>query len=807
MKKQICVHGHFYQPPRENPWLEEIEIQDSAYPYKDWNQRITSECYAPNVASRILDDNGDIADIINNYTRMSFNFGPTLLTWLQRQEPDIYLAILKADKSSQHFYSGHGSAIAQAYNHMILPLANARDKKTQVLWGIKDFEYRFKRRPEGMWLPETAVDTATLEVLAEQGIHYTILAPYQAEGFRRIGETEWQSVNGNGFSTRCPYVCPLPSGKSIAVFFYDGSVSHDIAFSGLLGNGEQFAKRLLQGFSPDESLHELVHAATDGETYGHHHRFGNMALSYGMHYIEQNAFAQITVYGEYLEKYPPVFEVKIKENSSWSCAHGVERWRSDCGCCIGGHPWKQAWRKPLREAMDWLRDRLSNTYQSFMSDVCNDPWTVRDAYIEVVLDRSERTVERFLKTHLKRTVSREEGVAVLKALEMQRNAMFMFTSCGWFFDEVSGIETVQILQYAARAIQLAGEISGKDLEKEFLERLEPAESNIAEYKTAREIYVRFVKPRVIGILNVGAHFAISSLFQAYPESFKAYCYCVDIKDRRLHEIGKQKLIVGSAAIRSVITQESCVVDFAVLHFGDYNIHCGVRFNKDERTYSEMANDLVEIFFANNIADSIQKMTHYFGEHIYDLWDLFKNEQGKVLEDIFENTLDVIETNFRSIYDHYYPLMQVRPDFRIPLPKALAMTVEFVLNRDLASELEKKEMNFKKIEHLIRELKRWGFIRDKEGINLVATEKLDYLMDRLTRYSRDIGILHTLCEFLRVCRILPLDLNVWKAQNIYFSMTQRLYPRMKKQAKDGDMDARLWVMEFERLSGFLKVQSP
>ncbi len=807
MIKNICIHGHFYQPPRENPWLETIEIQDSAYPYQDWNQRITSECYAPNVASRILDDNGDIADIINNYAKMNFNFGPTLLTWLQREEPDIYLAILKADKSSQHFYGGHGSAIAQAYNHMILPLANARDKETQVRWGIQDFEFRFRRKPEGMWLPETAVDTVTLEVLASCGIQYTILSPYQALSFRPVGTKEWISLGTNPISATRPYLCPLPSGKTITIFFYDGPISHDIAFSSLLNNGEALALRFVQAFPQDSSDPALVLAATDGETYGHHHRFGNMALSYGIHHIESQQLATITVLGEYLDKHPPQYEVQIKERSSWSCAHGVERWRADCGCCIGGKPWKQTWREPLRQAMDWLRDSLADAYSTVMTKFCQDPWAVRNAYISVVLDRSDDSVARFFTENFHYDFSADERVCVLKALEMQRHAMFMFTSCGWFFDEVSGIETVQIMQYAARAIQLAKDISGHDYEEDFLIRLEKAPSNLEEYQNARVIYERLVKPHVVNLLDVGAHVAISSLFQAYPDSAKVYCYHLEMIDRKLHEIGKQKLLIGTATIRSEITHEQRTIDFAVLHFGDYNINGGVRNHENDRSYIEMHDDMVEVFLNNNIADAIQKMSHFFGEHIYNLWDLFKNEQGKVLDDIFGNTLDVIEANFRGIYDHYYPLMQTRPDFRIPLPKALAMVVEFVLNRDLAAELEKRDMDFERIERLAREMKRWGFVRDKEGINLVATQKLDYLMNRLTRYSRDTGLLHTLCEFLRVCEILPLNLDVWRAQNIYFSMSQRLYQKMKAQTQDGDADVRLWVMEFERLSRFLKVHSP
>lgn len=807
MNKHICIHGHFYQPPRENPWLEAIELQDSAYPYKDWNQRITAECYAPNVASRILNENGDISDIVNNYAKINFNFGPTLLSWMAREEPDIYLAILKADKSSQHFFNGHGSAIAQSYNHMIMPLANDRDKQTQTIWGIRDFEIRFKRKPVGMWLPETAVDIATLEILAEHGIKYTILAPYQAKAFRKIGSQEWEDLHDDPISSKHPYLCCLPSGKQIAIFFYDGPVSHDIAFAGLLNNGEVFANRLQQNFSHDHKSEELIFAATDGETYGHHHRFGNMALSYCLNHIETNQNADIVVLSEYLEKHPPQYEVQIKEQSSWSCAHGVERWRSDCGCCIGGHSWNQKWRKPLREALDWLRDELAGIYEEKMAELSEDVWKMRNNYIDAILDRSEDNVKKFLLENCSRELSADEQRSVLNLLEMQRHAMFMFTSCGWFFDEVSGIETIQIMRYAARAIQLAKDVSGVDLESKFSSKLEAAKSNLEEYKNARVVYDRFVKPEVIDILRVGAHVAIASLFQDYPESFNIYSYHVDVLDRQLHEVGKNKLLIGTVYVRSGITWEESTLDFAVLYFGDYNIHGGVRQHQSKEDYGRMNKGFAEAFVGNDIANAIEQMIVHFGDQRYTLWDLFKNEQGKVMEDIFETTLNVIEANFRGIYDYYYPLMQVRPDFKIPLPKALAMSVEFILNRDLATEFEKEKMDFKKMERLVREMKRWNFVRDKESIVLAATAKLDGLMDCLTQSSRDIDLLETICEFLRVCRILPLELNVWRAQNIYFSMSQRFYPQMKKSADEGDEDSRLWVMKFEQLSVFFKIDSP
>ncbi|HET6542013.1 MAG TPA: glycoside hydrolase, partial [Chryseolinea sp.] len=237
MEKYICIHGHFYQPPRENAWLEVIEVQDSAHPYHDWNERISAECYAPNTASRILNEKGVIKNIINNYSKISFNFGPTLLSWMQTRDQETYQAVLDADRESMKHFNGHGSALAQVYNHMILPLANSRDKETQIIWGIRDFEDRFKRKPEGMWLSETAVDVESLELLGKHGIKFTILAPRQAKAIRKKGETTWTNVNALTLDTRRPYKYTLASGESIALFFYDGSIAQGVAFDGLLNDG------------------------------------------------------------------------------------------------------------------------------------------------------------------------------------------------------------------------------------------------------------------------------------------------------------------------------------------------------------------------------------------------------------------------------------------------------------------------------------------------------------------------------------------------------------------------------------------
>src|SRR2546423_4325479 len=448
----ICIHGHFYQPPRENPWLEAVETQDSAHPYHDWNERVAAECYGPNAAARILDARDRIAKIVNNYASISFNFGPTLLSWLEQREPDVYAAIVDADRVSRDRFGGHGSALAQAYNHMILPLANERDKRTQVRWGACDFERRFGRRPEGMWLPETAVDVDSLEALAEEGIALTILEPHQAARWRRIGDDDW-SEHAGAIDPTMPYRCTLPSGRTMAIFFYDGPISRAVAFERLLARGENLAHRLLGAFSEGRTHPQLVNIATDGETYGHHHRYGDMALAYALDYINEQKLARVANYGQFLAEHPPERSVELIERTAWSCAHGIERWRSDCGCSTGGDAgWNQQWRTPLRDALDWLRDQVAELFETRGGDVLHDVWAARDDYINVVLDRSDESLRRFLLAHAREGARVE---TVLEMLEMQRNAMLMYTSCGWFFNDISGIETVQVLHYAARVIQLA----------------------------------------------------------------------------------------------------------------------------------------------------------------------------------------------------------------------------------------------------------------------------------------------------------------------------------------------------------------
>ena len=574
--RYICIHGHFYQPPRENPWLEQVETQDSAAPFHDWNERITSECYAPNGASRIVNKQNEIIRILNNYAHISFNFGPTLLSWLEEHAPRTYRMVLDGDRASQKRFSGHGSAMAQVYNHIIMPLANTRDRTTQIRWGIADFVRRYGRHPEGMWLAETAVDSETLELLAEHGIRFTILAPGQCARVRPLADKEatvkaepaWTETNAATLDTRHPYLIRLKTGREIAVFFYDGGRSQAIAFEGLLNSGDQFATRLIGGFTSDATP-QIVHVATDGESYGHHHRHGEMALSYALKLIEKSPDVRLTNYGEFLEKFPPTLEAQIVEDTSWSCAHGVERWRSNCGCNMGNHPeWNQTWRGPLREALDWLRDAVIPLTEKAAAPLFEDVWAARDAYIDVVLQRCGSGTARFLASHSSHELSSEERMTALKLMELQRQALLMYTSCGWFFDEISGIETVQIIAYAARALQLAADVFGAEgaqLEAQFLEILRRAKSNVAEKEDGAAIYLRQVKIMQVGLEQVAAHYAISSIFTSYPEDAEIFCYSIRRLSYEVVTSGRGRLLFGQARVASQITQEPETVKIGRAH--------------------------------------------------------------------------------------------------------------------------------------------------------------------------------------------------------------------------------------------------
>jgi len=806
MERYICIHAHFYQPPRENAWLEAVELQDSAYPYHDWNERVTAECYAPNSASRILDGDGRILQIVNNYSRISFNFGPTLLSWMEQKSPAVYQAILTADRESQKLFSGHGSAVAQAYNHMILPLASRQDRYTQILWGIRDFESRFGRYPEGMWLPETAVDLQTLEVLAELGIKFTILSPYQAGRVRPLGGRAWRKVDGGRIDPSMAYAVRVTSGKTMNVFFYDGPISRAIAFEDLLADGRRFSERLIGAFSDSRTWPQLVHIATDGETYGHHRAYGDMALAFALNYIESGQLARLTNYAEYLEKHPPTQEAKVIGNSSWSCIHGVERWRSDCGCNSGGRPgWNQQWRAPLRHALDWLRDAVAPRYQEEAKKLFEHPWVARDAYIELVLNRSRETVVRFMTEQAKRTLSESEIVTGLKLLELQRYLMLMYTSCGWFFDDLSGIETVQVIQYAGRALQLAGQLFSENLATPFLDLLAQARSNLPEQGDGRVIYERYVQPAMVDLQKVGAHYAVSSLFEEYGQNTRIYCYDVGRIEYRSSRQGKLRVVLGQASVTSEITWESDAITFGVLHLADHSVIGGVRQNQGGEDYHTLDQAVEKAVESGDLAELVRLTEKNFGSGMYTLRFLFRDEQRKILNLILEEATNEARVLYRSFHDEHAHLIRFVTDLGVPLPRRFRLAVDFTLNSELLDAFSNGEVDLNKSRSIIEEIRRTGVKPDAVTLEFSLRQTVERLFARFVASPMEPGLLQRLLETIDLVMSLPFEVRLWEAQNTYYSMMRSYAPQVRERAENGDPQAQAWLEGFAKLGDKLKVR--
>lgn len=773
MQRYICIHCHFYQPPRENPWLESVEQQDSACPYHDWNERVTAECYLPNGAARILDGSSKIVKIVNNYSHISFDFGPTLLSWMERNAQHAYELVLAADQMSQRLFSGHGSALAQAYNHMIMPLANGRDKRTQILWGIRDFQHRFRRDPEGMWLPETAIDVESLELLSDVGIRFTILAPHQARRMRGRVWEEWQGMEGARIDPTRAYDCHLPSGRVISLFFYDGPISHAVAFENLLSNGERFAQRLLSGFNNERQWPQLLHIATDGETYGHHFPHGDMALAYALDCLERNQVARITNYGEYLQQHPAEQEVEIFEKTSWSCGHGIARWTNDCGCRSGADcSWNQQWRRPLRGALDWLRDELSTVYQSRSARWLADPWAARNDYIQVVLDRSPQSKDAFLEAHAIQPLSPEERVHALRLLEMQRHLMLMYTSCGWFFDELTGPATLQILQYAARSLQLSKQVTGEDREGAFLQHLQEAWSNVPGCGNGRHVYESFVKPAMLDLLGVAANYAISSMFNGYHDRYM-FCYEISLERSQFLESGKTRFAAGIIRLNSETTDASLRVGFGVLHFGDHNLTAGVRASGDESWFEEFVELGSHAFSGADLPACLRLIDHYFYGSTYSLKSLFQDERRKIINQIMASTLSGAEALYRRVYEEHAPLMCFLSELQVPLPPILRFTAEFVLATAVCRALADDGVELDVVRSLLEMIRKNGFQLETSDLESGLRHRLNALVDRWMQNPGNLEDLKRVEKAVALSRVQPFEMNLWKSQNAYYELSQAL----------------------------------
>ncbi len=771
----LTIHGHFYQPPRENPWLEAIELQDSAAPFHDWNERINNECYNPNSVSKIVDSRNRILDVVNNYEYISFNFGPTLLSWMEEYAPLAYERVIKADIESVQEHDGHGNAIAQVYNHMIMPLASERDKQTQVVWGIRDFETRFGRKPEGMWLAETAVDDDSLRVLVENGIKYTILSPYQALKVRKIGEKEWSDVSWGNIDPAKPYRYYIKSApdKYIDLFFYDGAISKSVAFDEILKDGNKFIRRLKEGASDGRDYDQLVNIATDGESYGHHTKFGDMALAYILRVRAKEEGFKIVNYAQYLEKYPSEFEVDIKQSSSWSCFHGVGRWKEDCGCSTGGHPgWNQKWRKPLREALDYLRDELVVIFEKEGKKYLKKPWDARNNYIEVILDRSELTIKKFQKENFIPDLSHEEKVRGMELLEMQRQAMLMYTSCGWFFSEISGIETTQIMKYAARAMQLARSFSKKDFEKGFLDLLDEAKSNFNEFGTGKDIFERFVKPSIVTMKQMASLWAVSSLYEDFEEEEEIYCYKVFKHSYKKVQKGTSKLVVGHIEIQSKVTLQKANVMFALVQYSGGDFHCAIKEFSDENEYLNIQKELFRIFMLNPLTEIIRALDEYFGKEYFTLKDIFIEERRKILQIMLKGKMSKFAQIYHDMYEEGKSSIYHMQGLGLKIPDEFKISAGYTLSKQFNDLLinsngfldggvvqQAMDINF--------EVKKIGIEIDKSPTNKVFGQKITQNILRLVQ-NLETRQAEAILEIFENIEKLELSVDIAEAQNIYYT---------------------------------------
>ncbi|MDR3331266.1 MAG: DUF3536 domain-containing protein [Synergistaceae bacterium] len=760
----ICVHAHFYQPPREDPWLDAVTKDPTAAPYHDWNSCVHEQCYKPNMSARLLDSAGRIVYITNNYRHISFNVGPTLHSWISSHNPALARSIVDADKFAAESF-GAGGAMAQAYNHMILPLSEERDIRTQVIWGSKDFEFRFGRRPRGMWLPETAVDTASLEALAADGIDFTILAPHQCEAVKQPGGTWRATPGGDGLDVTHPYVATLPSGARITIVFYFGSIAHDIAFGGLLYNGDHFANALLSKLPSDKEPRLLV-IATDGETYGHHHRYGEMALARAAQVLSNSPDAVITNIPSFIDKYPSTWECKVADNTSWSCAHGIERWRSNCGCHTGGEDgWNQAWRAPLRTALDRVRDRIDDVYEREMSRYCDSPWTLRDEAVALYLmsfaDSSTRSdVERRKADFLRDSCGRlahGDLLRVLSLIEAQRMRMFMYTSCGWFFNDVAGIETRQIMAYALRATEYIKDVSGVSIGEDFMNDLKDVRGNTSEMSTGYDVMVQTVIPRKRTIRDIAASVALLSRERSY--------YTFRVKsDSRCFPSGDLDLFVSRTEVSDVRTLETWSGASAVLSTGGLDDVCRL----SEKSVPGQK-EIWQSFYEGDIISVSKFLEENFEFGPWHFRDLSQNDkEGIAIERTKSAEQEHLELAEGLLEDNQRLLVQMRM-MGVNASKFLFAAVDFVYRERLIKTMDGSDdilsllLPGSKLELLLDDAQGVGITPD---LSVLAPRLEDAFLERLqaARERGDVRAYDEVLSLLGRTEELGISIDKWMLQN-------------------------------------------
>ena len=687
--KYLILHGHFYQPPREDPWSGVVDRQDSAYPYHDWNARIHEECYAANTDARTLDGSGRIREIVNNYAYISYNFGPTLLSWMEGHDPEAYLKIIEADRLSIERTGGFGNAMAQVYNHVIMPLANEHDKYTQIRWGLEDFKSRFGRDAEGIWLAETAINMDTAAVLADCGIRFVVLSPTQAEAFRDGGDGEWVDVSGNSIDTTQAYRLKTSKGD-LAVFFYDMDISKSVGFEHLLTSSENFRNRILSAFS-NEAAHLMVNIATDGESYGHHEAFANMCLASMVSDNGDGGHFIMTNYAHFLSLFPPRAEVRLKEGNNglgtaWSCAHGVGRWMEDCGCSGGGGPgWNQKWRAPFRNALDFLRDRIAEAGAKAAEGLLKDFWAARDDYIRVILDSSDAGFNAFLGDHAPRILTDGERGQVRMLMEAQRYAMYMYTSCGWFFSEISGIETVQCMRYAARALEFSKDLVPAGTEEKFLEMLSYAVSNIPAYGNGRKVYEDLVLAHIMDGSGVINQYVLERLLSGEQDSDRMYCYRIRLHDLKTVEKDGGTVYSGAAELFNEVTRASGNYIFYIIRKSRLDIRSWIKPFEDARIREFLDLTVIE----SSVPELEKKMGDWF-KRSFTLDDLKFDYKEKLIGELFKTSFLKLHEMQTVDLDGYMELLEYYAKMHIPIPEVERSAIEATLNNEIRRRLKMLE---------------------------------------------------------------------------------------------------------------------
>lgn len=809
----VVIHGHFYQPPRENPWLDLIERQKSAAPFHDWNERITAECYLPNTVSRILNREGQIDRIVNNFEFMSFNIGPTLFAWLEKHAPRAYERIIAADFASRSRNMGHGNALAQGFSHMIMPLANDDDLDTQVLWGIRDFEYRFQREPEGLWLPETAVSNRVMAALHRRGIAFTVLSPSQAAAVRHIGGEEWTDVSSGAIDTRRAYryFVKDASGETdparyVDLFFFDQARSRAMSFGHLMTDADSFASALAEVAGDGEGPH-LVHVATDGETFGHHEPFADMCLAY---FFKAEAAAKglkVLNYAHYLEIEPPEMEVDIKpgpggEGTAWSCSHGTGRWQRDCGCSTGGPGWwRQRWRAPLRKAFDNLRADLDEVFRKEGAKLLKDPRAARNDYVSVVLDRSDEAVDEFISAHRKGKPGDDDRAKILRLMESQRNAMYMYTSCGWFFAEISGLEAVQNMRYAAQAIEMLEDITDAPLMHNLLVDLAEAPSNIPEMQDGRKVFRKLVWPSIMTMEKVVAAHVMSALVTENSHVWRPLNHVVeDIREEPLPD--RYLSSFGLAGCTSRLTGEKRRYCYYVTQFTPRDVRCYIKQADEIRDYQALRDRLA-------VADK-SSLPEIFERNFISWGDLLPEVASGIMGVLVDKDLEALRSHFTELFQQNQELFQALVAAGDELPYEIQGLVKYALSRlfhneVLARRAEWTAENFGRAGEYVETARRLGVEVDTRDVDKLMTEDL---LAEAEAIKGDLSARHfqNVIAILEIGRELGLSLRRDLAENIVLEVLDgRLIPWIKglenPQRDRGDYEAILGILDLARELNF------